>query len=38
MENKAEKYAESPTLLPMAEDMRKQISILEELEEKLPRL
>ena len=38
MESKAEKYAESPTLQSMAEDMKKQIALLEELENKLPRL
>ena len=38
MESKAEKYAESPTLQSMAEDMKKQIALLEELEDKLPRL
>ena len=38
MESKAEKYAESPTLQSIAEDMKKQIALLEKLEEKLPRL
>ena len=38
MESKAEKYAESPTLQPMADDLKKQIALLEELEDKLPRL
>jgi hypothetical protein len=38
MESKAEKYAESPTLQSMVEDMKKQIALLEELEDKLPRL
>ena len=38
MEGKAEKYAESPTLQSMAEDLKKQIALLEELEDKLPRL
>ena len=38
MESKAEKYAESPTLQSMADDLKKQIALLEELEDKLPRL
>ena len=38
MESKVEKYAESPTVQSMAEDMKKQIALLEELEKKLPRL
>lgn len=38
MESKAEKYEESPTLQSMAEDLRKCIKLIEELEEKLPRI
>ncbi len=38
LERKADEYAESPTLQKMAEDMKKQLAILRELEDKLPRL
>lgn len=38
MESKAEKYEESPILQSMTEDLRKCIKLIEELEEKLPRI
>lgn len=38
LESKAKRYEESPTLQSMVPHLRQQIALLDELEEKLPRI